>query len=365
LLVLAAACRRPVKAVPASTTVVREARPPAEPERCMQAWQKYVEYLTSEGISEFGRATEHASLAAGAFCFYSYRADDDREALRAAASPAGVVASGLRPGDAWRDFLSAADAATLAARIAWLETRAPNDLAALRLVARLMPDSEAPVALDPAHAALVQVPVLEKLADGSLSLVAWFLVSGKRAPERWHIGVPAEGDASIERTPATALVAADDDVAARALASLASASVRERLWALRVVGEHGLTQALPRAVELLEDASDDVRAAAAMTLGELADARVLPSVEQAFVRERDAGLRGFFVEALAAFPDAAGSPVLARLVVTEPDVSVRLKIVHALAGRSSPDAREALAERAARDPDAAVRAAARSYASDR
>ncbi len=93
-----------------------------------------------------------------------------------------------------------------AERIAWLETDAsmqPHGLPTVPVVA-LAPELR-PAGVDAVPWAQVTAPAQRAHSDGSVELIAWFLPSTARLPERWTViarpGVPA----TIERIAASDL----------------------------------------------------------------------------------------------------------------------------------------------------------------
>src|SRR3990172_2931326 len=100
--------------------------PPSEPKdvSVMTPAENYAGHIAKFGLAQgTGRVVTVPDLTIGPFEFF--RLDDIGTAgapLKAAASPAGLVAGGARPDDAWHAFLTAAPADVVARRIAWLET---------------------------------------------------------------------------------------------------------------------------------------------------------------------------------------------------------------------------------------------------
>ncbi len=101
---------------------------------------------------------------------------------------------------------------------------------------------------------------------------------------------------------------------------IAAAAVADRVW-------------LPAIVSHLDDRAADVRRAAAVAIGRIADAAALPGILSALRVERDGSVAATMVVALGAFDDPASRDALAARLDAKDD-AVRTAVFAALAART-------------------------------
>jgi hypothetical protein len=328
---------------------------------------RYREYLRSFGIVEAGdRVAELRDLDLETVRFFAYASDNDGLRLKAAVTPGGLVSPGGRASDDWYGFLSRMpDAVAAAERIAWLETDSSTTAHGLPgpPVAVLAPNRPLPPGLDPAQRVLVTAPALLAGSDVSVSLIAWFLTGGARAPTRWTIRARPGADAAIACATAQDLLlaiagsatAAAADAAGRARRLLATGTDDERWWALQHIGDTGDRAAAADVAALLADAaaSPNVRLHAIGTLARLGDPSVVPALGVALRTDGAPEVRRASAQALGRIGGGA-LQTLAEAVSDQPDVAVCAEIVHALAAQGSA-AHDALSWIARSDLDASIR----------
>src|SRR5258705_12920407 len=225
---------------------------------------RYLKYLTRFGITEAGdRVTELSALQLKNVSFFAYASSDGLR-LKAALTPSGMVTPGRYADDDWYGFLSeATDAMTTGKRIAWLETDSSTPLHGLphAPVLLLDPDRRPASLIDPADWALVTAPTMSQHADGSTTLIAWFLPSGARIPERWSVTARMNAAATIAHASAFDLRvskfadadAAASDATSRARELLDSGTDADRLWAVQRLVETGEPADVPRLTRLLDN----------------------------------------------------------------------------------------------------------------
>jgi len=333
--------------------------------------ERYRNYLRRFGIAEAGdRVMELHTLRLTNVGFFAYESSDGLR-LKAAVTPGGMVTPGAHAGDDWYGLLSeATDAATAAERVAWLETDSSTQPHGLPRdpVLLLDPDRRPAIGIDPAEWALVTAPTLSRHADGSITLVAWFLPGGVRVPERWSVTARANAAATIERRPASDLLASNAggadaaaaDAETRARELLNSGTDDERLWAVQRVAKTAGPADVPNLAKLLGDpsAAENIKVLATAALANCADATAAAALGVALRENPLAPVRRACAQALGRLGGAEAVSELAESVAHEPEVLVRAEIVNALAGQGGV-AREALAVIAREDPDDELRALAR------
>jgi len=129
-------------------------------------------------------------------------------------------------------------------------------------------------------------------------------------------------------------------------------STRGAVWAARVLGRIGDGAAMGRLVQRLQDRSDAVRIASAEALGHLRDARALPALVRATLRDPVAQVRAQAAGALGRVGDPLAVDALVG-ALADPDFGTRIVALEALETVRPPDT--APIERALRDHNAEVR----------
>ncbi len=328
---------------------------------------RYRQYLRTFGITEPGdRVAEMSELDVGNVRFFAYASSDGLR-LKAGVTPGGIVRPGEHAGDDWFGFLSGIpDAATVADRIAWLETDSSMPLHGLpgTPTIALAPDRPLIAGIDPAQWALITPPTLEKTAGGTLVLTAWFLPSGRHVPERRTITARAGAPAEVVSSPAVDLVSknagspalAASAAAARARRLLQEGTENERFWALRHIEETADRGAVPEIEALLGNAGAeaDSRLLAAGTLARFADPSSAGALGKALRQDGAPEVRRACAQALGRISGGRAVQALTQAAAAEPDAMVRLEIVRALASQGD-IVRAVLARIAQDDHDPAVR----------
>jgi HEAT repeats len=336
----------------------------------MQPIDRYREHLARTGADRDAAVIDSADLALGAWRFFELEGGG----ARAAASPVGLVGGGRDPDDAWHPLLAAADAATLAARIAWLESRVGAGRAGAAARGRgpgragpgtiVVAGATPPRArIDPLLWRAATAPARDELPGGARRLTAWLYADGDE-PFRLVITAPAAGPATIEARAAHTLVD-PGDVAARVQAALAGDDDQALRWALITSATQLMTGAAPAIAALLSRPDPTVRADAAVALATLRAPSTVDALAAACAQEHDAIARRTLLSALGNTGTPAAIEALAALRPRIADAAARIDLVHALAraAESTPaSARMALRAVAADDADAAVRTLAASYA---
>jgi hypothetical protein len=337
------------------------------------AEERYREYLASFGISNPRDIACLHDLDVDEIHFFGYAGDGGLR-LKAAVTPAGVVSPALPESADWHGFLShMPDAVTAASRVAWLESDAsvPVDGLPLPPVEALTPGTRPERGIDPAEWELVAEPVLRRDPGGGVALVAWFLPSQTRIPERWTISGYLDGSCAIERVPASRHVARSaggDDAAAaseRARLLLSQGEDDDVRWALQHIGDTVDVAASSAVAALLRsrDAGPEIRLLAAGTLARLADPSSAGALGEALRGDPAPEVRRASAQALGRIGDSVAVRLLVDAVSGEPDVVVRAEMVNALLASANPP-RAALGRIAATDADASVRLLARQGAED-
>jgi hypothetical protein len=331
---------------------------------------RYLKYLARFGITEGGnRVTELSALKFKNVHFFAY-ASSDGVRLKAALTPSGIVTPGRLADDDWYGFLSeATDAMTAAERIAWLETDSstqPHGLPRAPVLA-LDPDRRPASGIDPAEWALVTPPTLSQHPDGSTTLVAWFLPSGARVPERWSVTARVNAAATIAHASAFDLLvsrfagadAAASDATLRARELLDSGTDDERLWAVQRLIETGEPAAVNSLTTLLENptAAENIKVLAVAALANCANPAAVAALGAALRKHPLPSVRRACAQSLGRVGGAVAMRSLAAAAAQEPEVIVRAEIVNALTGFGGV-AREALAVIARDDRDEELRALA-------
>jgi hypothetical protein len=324
---------------------------------------RYRDHLTRIGEDRDADVIDDVALRLGDVHFFHVEADL-RGQTRAAATSRGVIGGTRSPDDAWYELLGAGDAAAIADRIAWLESRtggAPHRRERRTVVA----GGAAPAAprIDPALWRAAQAPRLDTLSGGARRLTAWLYTSDADEPVELVITAPPAGPSAIEAHPAHTRVAVGD-VAARATEALRSGDDDARRWALLAVVRDHLAAAAPAVAALLASPDASLRADAAVALAGLRSADTVDALAAACGRETDAVAQQMMLSALGNIGTPGAIAALSALRPQLSRVAARLDVVHALAraAETSPaPARAALAAIAADDADAGVRRLAADY----
>jgi len=331
---------------------------------------RYLKYLTRFGITEAGtRMTELSALRFKNVSFFAYASSDGLR-LKAAVTPSGLVTPGRHADDDWYGFLSeATDAMTAAERIAWLETDSSTPLHGLPRAPVLLldPDRRPASFIDPADWALVTAPTMSQHADDSTTLIAWFLLSGARIPERWIVTARANAAATIAHASALDLRvsrfadadAAASDATVRARELLDSGAGDDLLWAVHRLVETGEPAAVSSLTTLLDDpnSAESTKVLAVAALAHCANPAAAAALGAALREHPLASVRRACAQALGRVGGATAMRELATSAAQEPEVVVRAEIINALAGQGGV-AREALAVIARDDRDEDLRALA-------
>lgn len=332
---------------------------------------RYCDYLESFGITEPGdRVAELQDLDLEGVHFFAFSSGEGLR-LRAATTLGGMIRPGGNIGDDWYGFLSAMpDGTTAAERIAWLESNdstLPDDLPIAPVLA-LAPDRRPSAAIDPAEWAFVIPPTLFTRSDGTVILVAWFLLSGNPIPQRWTVTAGPGDSTAIAYASAFDLMVADagsaeaavSNAATRARRLLSSGTDSERRWAMQQIAANGDRTAVPELAALLanSNALPNTRLLAAGTLARLGDSAAVVPLGAALGTDPSTEVRRECAHAIGRLGAPSAVQALTDALSREADVIVRAEIVHALAAQGS-SARTALAQIASGDSDAAVRNLAR------
>lgn len=341
-------------------TSPRASAPAAAPvqEPAMAAIDRYREFLVRTGADRNASVIDSAALALGDWHFYELEGG----ASRAAAAPVGLVGGGERdPHDAWYAFLAAADAATVAARIAWLDHRGGPQHGPGTVV---VTGSTPPAArIDPMLWRAARPPRRDELPGGGRRLTAWFYSDGDE-PYQLAISAPATGPATIESHAAHTLVD-PGDLTGRVMAALAGTDDQMLRWALITAAKQPLGKAAPAIAALLTRTDATLRTDAAVALASLRAPATIDALAAACSKETDGIARQTMLSALGNIGTAAAVDALVGLRGRIADAAMRLDLVHALAraAESTPDrAHAALAAIARDDANPEVRKLARAYA---
>lgn len=132
---------------------------------------------------------------------------------------------------------------------------------------------------------------------------------------------------------------------------------RYGVWALGNMGEASLDQAGDAVVEMLEDPSPDVKAAAALALGKLGGTQGMVELVAQYLRDPDVATRRAATLALGGMEAASASPALIE-ALTDEDAFVRQGALAALGELADVRALPAIGDRLRRDVDGGVRSEA-------
>jgi hypothetical protein len=325
----------------------------------MSAIDRYRDHLARQGVDRDAEIVDHAALQLGDMHFL-----DAGGAARAAVTPTGLIGGGRDPDDAWYELLGAGDAATIAHRIAWLESRGAGR--ARRGPGTIVVTGATPPAakIDPILWRAARAPARDDVDVGGRRLTAWFYASERDEPFRLIVTSWPAGRSTIEVTPAHALVDAGD-AAARAQAALAGPDDQAVRWALITVAKQHVERAAPAVAALLGRPDATLRADAAVTLASLRSPDTVAALAAACAKEADPVARQMMLSALGNIGTARAIDALASLRAAIAEVPARLDLVNALARAAEHTpaaARAALAAIAKADRDAGVRRLAASYA---
>ena len=332
--------------------------------------ERYRNYLRSFGIAEPGdRVTELRALMLMNVSFFAYASDEGLR-LKAAVTLNGIVRPGGQTDDDWYGFLSAAtDAMTASERIAWLETDSTNLPHGLPRTPVFVLDLNHRPALgiDPAVWSLVTAPKLSRGEEGNLTLIAWFLLSGARVPERWTVTASSNAAATIERVSAFNLIAskfdnadaAASDVHSRANKLLSSGAGDDLLWAVQHFVESGGPADFPSLAKLLENpnVAENVKILAVAAVAHSGNPAAVTTLGVALHTDPHASVRRACAAALGVIEATEAVQALASAAAKEPEVTVRAEIINALAAHGD-IARDALVVIARYDTDDDLRALA-------